>query len=113
MTTITLDTVVARELLLLAKGKNFSSHKRKELANILAEKLGEQKAAPSALAFGKHKGRNHDHVLSVDPTYLAWAYKKGLVENSEWVQRSIEYKEEVDLSNYADSLKHESWGDRD
>lgn len=85
---------------MLAKGKNFYASKRRELADTLEQLLyGESLHADRVciMSFGKYKGKAHDYVYNLDPTYLAWAWKKGLVDMSKWVDLSVKSKHEQDL----------------
>lgn len=75
---ISISEELARQLLNLAKGKNYYAHSRKQMAAELEKALGST-VVPSVLTFGKYKGMIHKDVLAKDETYLAWAYKKGLV----------------------------------
>lgn len=46
------------------------------------------------ISFGKHKGKDYNTICCEDPTYLAWAAGKGLVEkDNEYVKWSIETQE--------------------
>lgn len=51
------------------------------------------------LNFGKFKGKDYATIFSVEPTYLAWAANKGLIDREdEYVQKAMKRLREERLA---------------
>lgn len=59
------------------------------------------------ISFGKHKGKDYNTICCEDPTYLAWAAGKGLVEKDNvYVQWSLCTKEECEAEFWYDRMDY-------
>ncbi len=70
------------------------------------------------LTFGKFKGKTVGYVFMHQPSYLAWAVSKNLVEldkvTEKKLMRLIELESQENLMNeIAIEYEHEDWGCRD
>lgn len=59
------------------------------------------------ITFGKHKGKDYNTICCEEPTYLAWAASKGLVDQwNPYVQWSITHKKDCEDEMWYDRMDY-------
>lgn len=65
--------------------------------------------------FGKFKGKSIEYVCNIEPSYVVWAARKGLVHINNNILNNLIESIEYDnaLSEAIFESEHSDWGDRD
>ena len=67
------------------------------------------------LNFGKYKGKGISEIMEIDPSYIAWAAGKNIInvdKETLFKAREYKYREEASAEAFFES-EHGDWGCRD